>query len=74
MVQSFNSKVKRIAFMVGDIVFHRADLNKGNAGPRKLKCNWERSFKVIKIIRPGALELNGKAILRSWNIANLKKF
>lgn len=77
MVQLFNSKVKQRAFMVGDMVLCRANLKKGNAGPCKLICNWEGPFQVTKVIMPEAYKLaylKEKAIPRSWNIANLKKF
>lgn len=59
------------------MVLHKTDLKKGNVSLSKLMCNWEGPFKVAKVIRLRAFKLaylNEKAILRSLNIVNLRKF
>jgi hypothetical protein len=43
----------------------------------KLGPNWEGPYRVAEVIGRGAYkleELNGKMLLRAWNINNLRRF
>ncbi|KAK6163864.1 hypothetical protein DH2020_000728 [Rehmannia glutinosa] len=74
MKSTYDKQVKKRNFQVGDLVLRQADaLKKIN----KLESNWEGPYKVVKVIRGGAYELEdleGHKVLRPWNVCYLKKF
>ncbi|KAL0285701.1 UNVERIFIED_CONTAM: hypothetical protein Scaly_2811400 [Sesamum calycinum] len=74
VVNAYNQRVKRREFQVGDLVLRRA----GALRPvGKLAPNWEDPYKVSRISKFGAYELedvDGRKLSRPWNTCNLRKF
>ncbi|KAL0433887.1 UNVERIFIED_CONTAM: hypothetical protein Slati_2723000 [Sesamum latifolium] len=74
MAKAYNSKVRRRGFQVGDLVLRRANATKNL---RKLDAKWEEPYQVFEVIESGTYKLqriDDKEVLRTWNIANLKKY
>ncbi|KAL2235239.1 UNVERIFIED_CONTAM: Gag-Pol polyprotein [Sesamum indicum] len=74
MLRSHNKNLKLRSLQVGDLILKKAEVSK-HVG--KLDPNWEGPFKVVEIIRNGAFKLQdiqGKDLLRPWNIRNLRRF
>ncbi|GJW24393.1 hypothetical protein Tco_0038204, partial [Tanacetum coccineum] len=76
MEKYYNSKVQSASFKLGDLVYHNNDASRaedtGKLGPK-----WEGSYEVTKPLGKGAYKLidcDGKQLLRTWNVSNLKKY
>uniref|UniRef100_A0A2N9GFI7 Uncharacterized protein n=1 Tax=Fagus sylvatica TaxID=28930 RepID=A0A2N9GFI7_FAGSY len=77
MARHYNSKVKPRQLSVGDLVLRRVTLATRNPSEGKLGPNWERSYKVIEIRRPGTYHLedmNGRRLPHPWNAEHLRKY
>ena len=76
MTRQFNKLVKPRQFQVGDLVLRKVEATSKIVEKGKLGRNWDRPFKVTRIIRLGTYELehNEKVLPRSWNPDHLKKF
>ncbi|KAK6123788.1 hypothetical protein DH2020_042469 [Rehmannia glutinosa] len=74
MKSAYDKQVRKQNFQVGDLVLRQADALKKRD---KLESNWEGPYRVVKVIRGGAYELEdleGHKVLRPWNVCYLKKF
>ncbi|GJY75111.1 reverse transcriptase domain-containing protein [Tanacetum coccineum] len=75
MEKYYNSKVRSTSFKPGDIVYRNNDASRAE-DTRKLGPKWEGSYEVTEALGKGAYKLrdrDGKQLLRTWNISNLKK-
>ncbi|GKA32310.1 reverse transcriptase domain-containing protein [Tanacetum coccineum] len=75
MTKYYNARVRGISFRSGDFVYHSNDashaVDGGELGPK-----WEGPYEVTEALGDGAYRLrsmDGANLLRTWNIANLKK-
>ncbi|GKC04161.1 hypothetical protein Tco_0995771 [Tanacetum coccineum] len=71
----YNSKVRSASSKLGDLMYRNNDASRtedtGKLGPK-----WERRYEVTEALGKGAYKLrdrNGKQLLRTWNVSNLKK-
>nr|GEY57449.1 reverse transcriptase domain-containing protein [Tanacetum cinerariifolium] len=71
----YNLKVRNTSFKPEDLVYHNNDASRveetGKLGPK-----WEGPYEVTEAHGKGAYKLrdcDGKQLLRTWNISNLKK-
>ena len=77
LAKSFNQKVQRREFGVGDLVLRKVVGNTKDPTDGKLGPNWEGPYKVIKLAGRGSCYLEdaeGKEVLRPWNANNLRKY
>lgn len=75
--RKYNKAVHPRLFKIGDWVLRKVMGNTVVPGEGKLGANWEGPYKVIGLAGKGAYhleDLDGKAIPRPWNAANLKIF
>ena len=73
----FNSKVKKRAFSVGDLVLRRVFLAGKDPKDGVLGPNWEGPYQITEVIKEGTYKLarlNGEAVPRTWNAIHLKKY
>ncbi|CAE5960381.1 unnamed protein product [Arabidopsis arenosa] len=73
----YNSHVKQRRFHEGDLVLRKVFQNTAELNAGKLGANWEGPYTIAKVVRPGVYELinmNGKAVPRSWNAMHLRKY
>ncbi|KAG7558951.1 Ribonuclease H-like superfamily [Arabidopsis thaliana x Arabidopsis arenosa] len=73
----YNSHVKHRRFHEGDLVLRKVFQNTAEQNAGKLGANWEGPYTIVKVIRPGVYELvnmNGRAVPRSWNAMHLTKY
>ncbi|KAG7559308.1 Ribonuclease H domain [Arabidopsis thaliana x Arabidopsis arenosa] len=73
----YNSHVKHRRFHEGDLVLRKVFQNTAEQNAGKLGANWEGPYTIAKVIRPGVYELinmDGKAVPRSWNAMHLRKY
>jgi ribonuclease HI/transposase InsO family protein len=73
----YNQKVHNRHFDVGDLVLRKVFENTAEINAGKLGANWEGSYQVSKIVRPGDYELltmSGTAVPRTWNSMHLKRY
>ncbi|GJS38300.1 reverse transcriptase domain-containing protein [Tanacetum coccineum] len=75
MTKYYNARVRGVTFRPGDFVYRSNDAShavaRGKLGP-----NWEGPYEVTEALGDGASRLksmDGEVLLRTWNIANLKK-
>ena len=72
----YNSRVKSKIFGQGDLVLRKAEASQPTE-TGKLSPKWEGPYQVIKVIRPGAYQLqrmDGSIVPRTWNSENLRKY
>ena len=72
----YNSRVKSKIFEQGDLVLRKAEASQPTE-IGKLSPKWEGPYQVIKVIRPGAYQLqrmDGSIVPRTWNSENLRKY
>ncbi|GKV35456.1 hypothetical protein SLEP1_g43719 [Rubroshorea leprosula] len=72
-----NKRVRPRTFKVGVLVLRKAGLTGFETRFGKLALNWEGRYIVADMPHPGAYilhDVEGKRVLRVWNINNLKKF
>ena len=73
----YNARVRGRHFQEGDLVLRKVFENTTETNAGKLGENWEGPYIIAKIVKPGVYELvqmNGTAIPRSWNAANLRRY
>ncbi|KAK3002810.1 hypothetical protein RJ639_019376 [Escallonia herrerae] len=73
----YDQRVRHRAFRVGDLVLCRIEASAPREAVGKLAPNWEGPYRVVKLAGPGAYHLehtDGKAIPRTWNAANLRRY
>ncbi|GKB72867.1 reverse transcriptase domain-containing protein [Tanacetum coccineum] len=75
MEKYYNAKVQNTSFKPGDLVYRNNEASHaedtGKLGPK-----WEGPYEVTKALGKGSYRLkncNGKELLRTWNVCNLKK-
>ncbi|GJX75648.1 reverse transcriptase domain-containing protein [Tanacetum coccineum] len=75
MTKYYIARVRGVTFRLGDFVYRSNDASHAVDGG-KLGLNWEGPYEVTEALGDGAYKLrsmDGNALLRTWNIANLKK-
>ncbi|GKC79306.1 hypothetical protein Tco_1130080 [Tanacetum coccineum] len=75
MEKYYNAKFQNTSFKPGDLVYRNNDTSRVE-DTRKLGPKWEGSYEVTEALGKGAYKLrdrDGKQLLRTWNISNLKK-
>nr|GEU34554.1 reverse transcriptase domain-containing protein [Tanacetum cinerariifolium] len=75
MMKYYNARVRGVAFKPGDFVYRSNDASHAVAG-EKLGPKWEGPYKVTEALGNEAYKLrsmDGTILLRTWNIANLKR-
>ncbi|GKF23173.1 hypothetical protein Tco_0075495 [Tanacetum coccineum] len=75
MTKYYNARVRGVTFRPGDFVYRSNDASHAVAG-RKIGLKWEGPYEVTEALGDGAYKLrsiDGAVLLRTWNIANLKK-
>ncbi|GKV40349.1 hypothetical protein SLEP1_g48006 [Rubroshorea leprosula] len=73
----YNKRVRPRTFKVGNLVLGKACLSGFETHFGKLAPIWEGPYTVAEVPHPGAYilqDVEGKRVLRVWNINNLKKF
>nr|GEX69499.1 reverse transcriptase domain-containing protein [Tanacetum cinerariifolium] len=75
MIKYYNGRVRGVTFRPGDFVYRSNDashaVDRGKLGPK-----WEGPYEVTEALGDGAYKIrsmDGTVLLRTWNIANLKK-
>ena len=77
MAEYYNKRVKLRQLDIEDLVLRKVTTATKDPFQGKLGPTWEGPYRVIHYFRRGnyLLEtLDGKKLLRSWNIENLKKY
>ena len=77
MKRGYDKNIRPRSFQVGDLVLRKVVANTSNPNDGKLGPNWEEPYKVTSFAGVGAYRLadmDGKSVLRPWNICNLKKY
>ncbi|CAL2256614.1 unnamed protein product [Prunus armeniaca] len=72
-----NSRVKPRAFQVDDLVLRKVMLATRKPSDGSLGPTWERPYRVIDIVCPGAYrlrDLEGANLPHPWNVEHLKKY
>ncbi|GJY62784.1 hypothetical protein Tco_0464244 [Tanacetum coccineum] len=75
MTKYYNARVHGVTFRQGDVVYRSNDASHAIGGG-KLGLKWEGPYKVKEALGDGAYKIrstNGTVLLRTWNLANLKK-
>nr|GEV47403.1 protein NYNRIN-like [Tanacetum cinerariifolium] len=75
MTKYYNARVHGVTFRPGDFIYRSNDASHVVEGG-KLGPKWEGPYEVIEALGDGAYKLrstNGTVLLRTWNIANLKR-
>ena len=73
----YDQKVKPLSYKPSDLVLKKLLPTRKNPEHGKLGPNWEGSYIVSCIIRPGNYELQtkeGKILPHAWNAEHLKRF
>jgi hypothetical protein len=77
MKRGYDKNIRPRNFQVGDLVLRKVMTNTKNPNNGKLGPNWEGPYRVTSFARVEAYRLedmDGKPVLRPWNICNLKKY
>uniref|UniRef100_A0A2N9HT99 Uncharacterized protein n=1 Tax=Fagus sylvatica TaxID=28930 RepID=A0A2N9HT99_FAGSY len=77
MKRGYDKNIRPRSFQVGDLVLRKVVANTRNPNDGKLGPNWEGPYQVTSFAGVGAYrltDLDGKSVLRPWNICNLKKY
>nr|GEV81719.1 reverse transcriptase domain-containing protein [Tanacetum cinerariifolium] len=75
MTKYYNTWVRGVAFRPGDF-FYRSNQTSHAMEGGKLGPKWEGPYEVTEVLGDGAYRLrsrDGAVLLRTWNVANLKK-
>nr|GFA84946.1 reverse transcriptase domain-containing protein [Tanacetum cinerariifolium] len=75
MMKYYNSRVRGVAFKLGDFVYRSNDASHTVAGG-KLGPKWEGSYEVTDALGNGAYKLrstDGTMLPKTWNVTNLKR-
>ncbi|XP_076899160.1 uncharacterized protein LOC143552952 [Bidens hawaiensis] len=71
----YNTKVKICEFIAGDYVLRNNEASRAHA-QGKLAPSWEGPYQINKVLGKGAytlMHLDGSAIPRTWNAAQLRR-
>ncbi|GKA01353.1 hypothetical protein Tco_0674018 [Tanacetum coccineum] len=71
----YNTKVRNTTFKPGDLVYHSNEASRAE-DIEKLGPKWEGPYEFTEALGKGSYKLkdqNGKELLRTWNVCNLKK-
>ena len=77
LAKTYNQKVQRREFLIGELVFRKVVGNTKDQEDGKLSPNWEGPYKIIRLAKKGAYYLEdseGKQVWRLWNSNNLRKY
>jgi hypothetical protein len=77
MKREHGRNIKPRVFQIRDLVLRKVMTNTRKANEGKLGPNWEGPYKVISLAGVGSYrleDLDGKLILKPWNICNLRKY
>ena len=77
LVKAHSRRIRRRPIAVGDFVLRQVLGNTRDPTEGKLGANWEGPYRVVEDQGSGSYRLEdmaGKAIPRTWNVANLKRF
>ena len=77
MAEYYNKRVKLGQLDIGDLVLRKVTTATKDLVKGKLGLAWERPYRVVHYSRRGSYHLetlDGKKLLRPWNIENLKKY
>nr|GEV38427.1 reverse transcriptase domain-containing protein [Tanacetum cinerariifolium] len=75
MMKNYNSRVRGVAFKLGDFVYRSNDASHAVAGG-KLGPKWKGPYEVTDALGNGAYKLrstDGTMLPRMWNVTNLKR-
>ena len=75
--QRYDANVKLRPLAPGDLVLRKVLGNTKNPAWGKLGPNWEGPYRIISIVGIGAYcleDLDEKAVLRPWNVKNLRMY
>ncbi|RRT66517.1 hypothetical protein B296_00008723 [Ensete ventricosum] len=73
----YNCRVRPRHVKTGDLVLRKVEVSDPTRSCGKLAPNWEGPYRVIKIVRDETYTLatmEGRVLLRTWHISNLRKF
>ena len=77
MAEYYNKRVKLRQLDIGDLVLCKVTTATKDPVQGKLGPTWEGPYRVVHYFRRGSYHLetlDGKKLLRPWNIENLKKY
>ena len=77
MAEYYNKRVKLRQLDIGDLVLRKVTIATKDPVQGKLGPTWEGPYRVVHYFRRGSYHLetlDGKKLLRPWNIENLKKY
>ena len=75
--QGYDANVKLRPLALGDLVLRKVLGNTKNPAWGKLGSNWEGPYRITSVAGIGAYcleDLDEKAILRPWNVNNLRRY
>ena len=75
--QGYDANVKLRPLALGDLVWKKVLGNAKNLAWGKLGPNWERPYRITSVAGIGAYyleDLDEKAVLRPWNVNNLRRY
>ena len=76
-IDKYNKRARPQFFQAGSLVLKKVFENTAKVGAKKLQANWEWPYVVIKATNSRAYHLqtlDGKPLLRPWNVTNLKQY
>ncbi|RWV82068.1 hypothetical protein GW17_00056461 [Ensete ventricosum] len=65
---------------MGDLVLQKAEVGDSTRSHGKLALNWEGPYRVVEVVEVVRDEtytlatMEGRPLLRTWHISNLRKF
>ena len=77
MARHYNSRVKPRQLSIGDLVLRKVTLATRNPSEGKLGPNWEGTYRVVEVRRPGTYHLedmNGRRLSHPWNAEHLNRY
>ena len=75
--QGYDANVKLWPLALGDLVLRKVLRNTKNPAWGKLGSNWEGPYRITLVAGIGAYcleDLDEKAVLRPWNVNNLRRY
>ena len=66
ITRHFNRHVKRRHLQIGDFVLHKIEATGQITEKCKLRANWDGSFRIIRIIKPGTFELEDMEFITNY--------
>ena len=77
MAEYYNKRVKLRQLDIGDLVLRKVTMATKDPTQGKLGPTWEGPYQVVHYSRQGSYHLetlDGRRLLRQWNIKHLKKY